>query len=214
MKNVLFIAPLAGGKGTQSDMLVEKYGYMHISTGDLLRNVDPESDLRKEIEKTILSGALVSDEIVVKLLKDKLLTLKEGQPFVLDGFPRNIEQAQKLEDLLKEINRTLDVVIYLDVPHEVSLKRTLGRLSCPNCKATYNEFYKPSKVDGVCDKCNSSLVHRPEDNEETFELRYATYLKETTPLIDYYKNAGKLVSVESKDVMETFETVVSVVKND
>ena len=214
MKNVLFIAPLAGGKGTQSDLLVENYGYVHISTGDLLRNVNPESDLRKEIERIIMSGALVSDEIVVGLLKEKLLTLKENEPFVLDGFPRNIEQAEKLEVLLSEINRTLDVVIYLDVPYEVSLKRTLGRLSCPKCKATYNEFYKPSRKSGICDKCNSELVHRPEDNEETFNLRYKTYLKETTPLIDYYKNLGKLVSVESKSVDETYKNVVSVVKND
>ena len=214
MKNVLFIAPLAGGKGTQSDLLVEKYGYVHISTGDLLRSVDPESDLRKEIEQIIMSGALVSDEIIVGLLKDKLLTLKDSEPFVLDGFPRNIEQAEKLEVLLSEINRTLDVVIYLDVPYEVSLKRTLGRLSCPKCKATYNEYYKPSKVSGVCDKCNTELVHRPEDNEETFNLRYQTYLKETTPLIDYYKRLGKLVNVESKSVDVTFESVVRVVKND
>lgn len=214
MKNVLFIAPLAGGKGTQSDLLVEKYGYVHISTGDLLRNVNPESELRKEIEKIILSGALVPDEIVVNLLKDKLLTIKENEPFVLDGFPRNIEQAKKLEVLLKEINRTLDVVIYLDVPYEVSLKRTLGRLSCPKCKATYNKFFKPSKVDGICDKCGTTLIHRPEDNEETFNLRYETYLKETTPLIDYYKNLGKLVSVESNNVEDTFASVVSVAKND
>lgn len=214
MKNILFIAPLAGGKGTQAKLLVENYGYVQVSTGELLRNVEEGSELRKKIEEIILSGALVPDEIVVELLKEKLLTIKENEPFVLDGFPRNVEQAEKLKDLLKEINRSLDLVIYLDVPYEESLNRTLYREVCSNCKASYNKYYNPSKVEGVCDKCSHKLIHRPEDNEETFKLRYDTYLKETIPLIEYYRKLNMLVRIDSKDINSTHDSIVSVIKND
>lgn len=212
MKNILFIAPPAAGKGTQSDLLVQKYGYVHISTGDLLRNIDPQSDLGKEVNELIKMGKLVDDRIVLELLKEKLLSLKSSEHFILDGFPRNLTQAKELEELLSKLNMSLDLVISLNVPYDIALKRALGRLNCPNCKATYNKFFKPSKVKDICDVCGSALVSRTDDNPETFKVRYDAYLESTMPLIDYYKNAGKLVEVDG--VNNTFEKIVSVINDD
>ena len=212
MKNILFIAPPAGGKGTQSDLLVEKFGYIHISTGDLLREVDKTSELGLKVNELISTGQFVPDDIVLALLKDKLLTLSENDAFILDGYPRNIAQAGELDKLLPSLGKNLDLVIELDVPYDTLLKRAVGRVSCPNCKATFNTFFKPTKVEGICDKCGSELTHRSDDNEETFKTRYDTYLEKTHPLIEYYKSQGKLVSIDG--INNTYESLVSVIKND
>lgn len=210
MKNILFIAPPAGGKGTQSDALVENFGYIHISTGDLLRDVDKNSSLGKEINELISKGLLVSDEIVLKLLKEKLMTLKSDDAFILDGFPRNIKQAESLDELLSELNRTLDAVIELNVDYDTLLKRAIGRVTCPNCKQTYNTFFKPPIEDGLCDNCKVELIHRSDDNEETFKTRYDTYLESTMPLIKFYKEKGILTSVDG--INNTYEAIKSVIK--
>ena len=144
LKNVIFIAPPAAGKGTQSDLLKENLGYVHISTGDLLRELDKESPLGKEVNALIEAGKFVSDEIVLELLKQKLLTLTEDDHFILDGYPRNLNQAEALDGLLKEINKSLDCVIELDVPYDTCLKRAIGREICPNCHKAYNTFFKNS----------------------------------------------------------------------
>lgn len=211
MKNILFIAPPAGGKGTQSDALVEEYGYVHISTGDLLRELDKDSPLGKEVNELISAGKFVSDEIVLELLKKKLESL-EGKPFILDGCPRNLKQAEILESMFQELGISLDLVIELDVPYDVTLKRAIGRISCPNCKSTYNKFFKKPLNEGVCDKCGSVLQSRQDDDEETYKVRYNTYLEATAPLIEFYKARGKLVKVDG--INNTYESIVSVIKND
>lgn len=210
MKNILFIAPPAGGKGTQSDMLQDNYGYVHISTGDLLREVDKTSELGIKVNELMSSGKLVSDDIVLELLKNKLMSLSKDDAFILDGFPRNVSQADMLDILLNELGMNLDLVIELVVPYDTLLKRAIGRVSCPKCKATYNTFFKPTKVEGICDKCGSELVHRSDDNEDTFKVRYDTYLESTNPLVDYYKKQGKLVSIDG--INNTYESLVSVVQ--
>ena len=210
MKNVIFIAPPAAGKGTQSDLLKDNLGYVHISTGDLLRELDKESPLGKEVNALIEAGKFVSDEIVLELLKQKLLTLTEDDHFILDGYPRNLNQAEALDGLLKEINKSLDCVIELDVPYDTCLKRAIGREICPNCHKAYNTFFKKPKTEGVCDSCGSTLVHRSDDTEETFKTRFDTYVENTQPLIDYYEKQGKLVKVDG--VNDTYEKVVGVVK--
>ncbi len=209
MKNVLFIAPPAGGKGTVSDALVEEYGYVHISTGDLLRDLDKSTPLGKEVEKRMKTGELIDDELVLRLLKDKLESL-DGKPFILDGCPRNLAQAEKIDEMFEEMNLELDVVIELIVPYDTVLKRAIGRVTCPKCKATFNTFFKKPEVDGICDKCGSELMHRSDDNEDTFKVRYDNYVELTTPLIDYYKERGKYVSVDG--VNEPYKDVVSVIK--
>lgn len=209
MKNVLFIAPPAGGKGTQSESLVENFGYIHISTGDLLREIDKTTPLGKEIEELMSTGAFISDDIVLELLKNKLASLN-GEPFILDGCPRNINQAEKLDVMLENLGLSLDIVIELDVPYDVTLKRATGRISCPKCKKTYNKFFKQPVEEGYCDNCHEKLISRSDDNEETFKVRYDTYMEATAPLIDYYKEKGKLVKVDG--INNTFDSIVSVIK--
>lgn len=209
MKNILFIAPPAGGKGTQSDMLALKYGYEHISTGDLLREIDTSNPLYSEVTKIMEKGKLVGDDIIFLLLEDKLKTLK-GKPFILDGVPRNVEQANMLKESLDRLGLSLDAVIYLDVPYETLVERVTGRVNCPDCKATYNVFTKKTRVDGICDQCGGTLVKRNDDNEETFKTRYETYVQNTEPLIEYYQNLGLLVRLDgaSDNISELVASVV------
>ena len=212
MKNILFIAPPAGGKGTQSDLLVDNFGYIHISTGDLLRELDENSELGKKVNGYMKSGALVPDDIVLELLKQKLLTLNENDAFILDGYPRNIDQAEALSSLLNEINKSLDLVIKLNVPYDVLEKRALGRVSCPKCKSTYNIYFKKPLVEDICDKCGEKLIHRTDDNSETFKTRYDTYEKSTEPLISYYQNKNILVEVDGMN--NTHEAIMNVINDD
>ena len=210
MKNILFIAPPAGGKGTLSDELVSKFGYTHISTGDLLRDVDKSSELGIKVNELISKGELVPDDIVLALLKAKLETLKESDAFILDGYPRNIDQAYALEDVLQELGLSLDYAIELDVPYDILLKRAIGRVSCPKCKATFNTFFKQPKVEGICDVCGEKLFHRSDDNEETFATRYETYMKNAEPLIEFYGNKNKLIKLDG--INNTLEELISVIK--
>ena len=209
LKNILFIAPPAGGKGTLSKKLSEKYGYVHISSGDLLRSVAETDKLYEEIRACMSQGKLVDDEIIFELLETKL---KSAKNFILDGFPRNIEQAKKLDVALEELNIPLDLVIYIDVPFDICQKRILGRLNCPQCGTIYNKFFKNTVEDGICDNCGSPLEARLDDNEEAFKKRYDTFLTDTVPLKEYYQKCGKLVVIDGKD--DPFESVVSVINDD
>lgn len=209
MKNILFIAPPAGGKGTISSKLVHDYGYIHISSGDLLRSVDKKSDLGLVIEEKISKGELVSDEIIFSLLEDKLRNLK-GKAFILDGCVRNINQAKKLTEILKVIDINLDLVILLNVPYESLLKRVLGRQNCPNCKEVYNIYTKKPLNEGICDRCQNNLILRSDDNEETFKVRYQNYLNSSKDIIEYYQNAGILVSIDGEN--DPYKSLVSVIK--
>ncbi len=213
MKNIIFIAPPAAGKGTQSELLIENYNYIHISTGDLLREKQNEnSELGNKIKHLLAKGLLVDDDIITKLLREKLTSI--SSPFILDGYPRNLNQASILDKILEELNLTVDVVIYLNVDSDTAMKRALGRISCPNCNRIYNKYIKEKmpKVEGICDCCNVSLVSRSDDNEESFKERFATYIENTKPLLDYYDNKGKLVIINKVDTPnETFEEVKKVI---
>ena len=217
MKNIIFIAPPAAGKGTQSDLLVEKYGYIHISTGDLLREeIASGSELAEEINAIIKEGKLVSDEIVAKLLSNRLSkTDVKEKGFILDGYPRNIAQAKTLEEILDETDNELGVAIYLELDEETAMKRALGRMTCPKCKKGYNKFldgFKP-KEEGKCDACGSELETRVDDNEESFRNRFQTYIDNTSPLLEFYKAAGILKTVSSlSDKNEIFERIESVIQ--
>ena len=199
MMNIIFIAPPAAGKGTQSSLLEKKYNYQHISTGDLLREeIKKKTEFGAEIEKIISKGELVSDEIITKLLKNELNNIKH-QKFILDGYPRNIAQAETLTKIFQELNIDDYKTIYLDLDEEIAMKRALGRIVCSNCGASYNTYFKnlmPQK-DGICDKCHHKLIQRSDDNEETMRTRFRTYLELTNPLLDYYKKQNKLVNVDA-----------------
>lgn len=211
MKNIIFIAPPAAGKGTQSDLLVKKYGYNHISTGDILRQeVNKNTDLGIKINNLMQNGSFVGDDIVSKLL---IQTLNESdKPFILDGFPRNLKQIDMLEDILKALNKKIDIVIYLDVPYEELLKRVVGRQLCPNCKKLYNKFFARPLVENICDECNTSLIVRSDDNEDTFKNRYDSYILNTYPILNYYEKCGILKKVQNvlsiEDIFKEIEKVI------
>ena len=213
MKNVIFIAPPAAGKGTQSELIVENFNYEHISTGDLLRNKQNDgSDLGNQISELLKTGKLIDDEIVTELLKEKLVNVKGN--FILDGYPRNIKQASILSDLLSELDINNIAVIYLDVDENTAMHRALGRITCPKCKKTYNKFNELTKpkVMGLCDDCNVDLVSRSDDNEETFKIRFNEYINNTKPLLDYYKKLNLLYILDNKiDPNELFESIKEVI---
>lgn len=199
MMNIIFIAPPAAGKGTQSSLLEKKYNYKHISTGDLLREeIKKKTEFGAEIEKIISKGELVSDEIITKLLKNELNNIKH-QKFILDGYPRNIAQAETLTEIFKELNIYDYKAIYLDLDEDTAMKRALGRIVCSNCGASYNTYFKNlmPQENGICDKCHHKLIQRSDDNEETMRTRFRTYLELTNPLLDYYKAQEKLVDVDA-----------------
>ena len=212
--NIIFIAPPAAGKGTQSDNLEKKYGYKHIATGDLLRSeTNKQTELGREIENIISKGELVSDKLITKLLKNELENIKH-QKFILDGYPRNIEQAEQLSELLQAININNYIVIYLDVSLDIAQKRALGRLVCPQCETNYNKYFQNlmPKENGICDKCHNELVQRTDDNEETFKKRFDTYLNVTNPLLDYYKKINKLhvinANLSAEEIFKNIEGIL------
>lgn len=197
MQDIILIAPPAAGKGTQAKLLSSKYQIPHISTGDLLRAATGE--LGDIVKKTMESGALVSDDLVLKLLEERISKEDCQNGIILDGFPRNVSQAESYMKLLEKLNRPLGYVIYLDASKEVTQKRIVGRLTCPTCGAVYNDQIddnKPKKF-GTCDICNGPLSKRSDDNLETFLKRYQTYMTETYPLLDYFRSKGKLFTVGS-----------------
>ena len=217
MKNVMFIAPPAAGKGTVSSMLKEKYNYAHISTGDLLRDATKKGDeLGNKIKKMQEDGVLVTDEIVYELLERRLQEPDCANGYILDGFPRNIEQAKEYDKILERLGKDLGYVFLLNAPKDLLMKRIVGRRMCSDCGKIYQVLLdgdmKP-KVDGICDVCGGSLYQRSDDNEEAFETRYQTYLDKTAPLVDFYKEKGALYEVESVEAIKTLEEVEKILNN-
>lgn len=204
MKNIILIAAPAAGKGTLSELLVEKYGYIHISTGDLLREASKEkSKLGEKISTMLKNGELVSDEIVFELLENKLKVV--DKPYILDGFPRTINQAYKYDELITKLNKSLGIVVVLNCDYDILKNRIVGRCLCKECGSIYNTLtgVNTPKEENICDKCGGELYKRSDDNEESFKTRYETYLEKTKPLIDFYQEKGNLhyVNSETKDIM-------------
>ncbi len=218
MKNIIFIAPPAAGKGTVSEYLVKTFNYEHISTGEILREeIKSGSSLGKEINDIISSGGLVSDAFMIKLMEEKLTKLDKDKPFILDGFPRTITQAEELDKMFITNNITNNIVIYLDITLDKALERVLGRVICPKCKKSYNlsnEKFKPIK-DNLCDNCNVYLEKRVDDTEETFKVRFESFINSTKPILDYYKDKEILKSVDATmNLDDMFKIIVNEAKND
>lgn len=212
MKSLIFIAPPAAGKGTQAKMVSEAYNLAHISTGDLLR--EEVKNGNTELQEIMESGKLVSDEIVLDLLTKKISSLDNG--YILDGFPRNVSQAISFDKMLTLMNQKIDYVIYLNLDKGIAKKRIVGRVSCPNCGNVYNtmiEGMEPNE-ENLCNSCHVSLVKRKDDNEETFEVRYSTYLEETEPLIKYYQDQNILYEIDSSlEKQEVFERIKEIIND-
>jgi len=215
MKNIIFIAPPAAGKGTQSELLCNKYGLLHISTGDLLREESKKNtELGQEIKEKMSTGKLIDDSIIIELLKNKLIEIG-NKSIILDGFPRTVVQAEAYDDMLDELNLDLGYVIVLDVDKELLEKRIVGRVSCPNCGNVYNELIEESKPmqEGLCNNCHTKLVKRADDNSESFKVRYETYLNTTKPLISYYESKGCLYHVDGNSSKhQIFDNIVNILE--
>ena len=216
MRNLILLAAPGAGKGTLAKELKEKYNYVHISTGDLLRErVLKDDELGHEIANMQKEGLLVTDEIVYKLLEDRLMEDDCKKGYILDGFPRNVKQAEKYDEIVKKIKGDLGIVIVLDIAKEELASRITGRRLCKECGAIYN-MNNPKltpKVEGTCDKCGGELYQRSDDNLESLETRYNTYVEKTQPLIDFYSAKGNLYTVDSNKGSEyTFEQVTELLK--
>lgn len=207
--NITFIAPPAAGKGTLGLKVSKKYGIPHISTGDLLRNSHDEN-----VMKLLSEGKFVSDDMICDLLKKRLAMSDCDKGFVLDGFPRNLNQAYMYESLLKDLSKDKGIVIVLDLDKELAAKRIIGRKICPNCGAVYNILFDSTKpkVEDICDNCHGNLISRADDNMETFEKRYQTYLNETYPLIQFYEDKGLAHHIKCMDsIDETFSQIERII---
>jgi adenylate kinase len=192
MQIMLLGAP-GSGKGTQAKILMDQYHIPQISTGDLLRAaVAAQSPLGQQAQAIMAKGDLVPDALVLSIIEERLQAPDCAEGFLLDGFPRNVAQAQALAPLLETLGKPLDHVILIEVPEDVLIKRLSGRLTCKNCKAVFNRFTHPPKVAGICDLCGGELEHRADDNPETVKNRLQVYQSQTAPLIDFYERQGKI----------------------
>ncbi len=215
-KGLIFLGPPACGKGTQTARLAEYLKLPHIDTGSLLRaEIQSGSENGKIAKSFIDKGNLVPVDLVAAIIKDRLSQDDCRSGYILDGYPRSLEQAEKLEVINAELNGDEDVdfrAIYFDLDQEVLLSRIINRRSCPACGEIYNLKYKPPKTDGICDKCAAVLTQRKDDTEEVAKVRFETYFKETAPLIDYYKNKGVLKTINAEgSIDEVWERLLTVI---
>lgn len=211
MKLVL-LGPPGAGKGTQAAEIVKKYNVPHISTGDIFRkNIGEGTELGKKAKEYMDKGLLVPDELVVAIVKDRLSEADCREGFLLDGFPRTVDQANALDNELKSLDYKLDYVINIHVDKESLIERAVGRRICKDCGATYHIKFNKPKVDGKCDLCGGELFQRSDDTEETVTKRIEVYLEQTEPLIGYYKEKGILVDINGdQDIDKVFSDIVDV----
>jgi adenylate kinase len=198
---VILLGPPGAGKGTIAKALMQLDGSVQISTGDILRAAIAEgSDLGKQVEAAMAAGNLVTDELIMDIMEQRLQQEDCKQGYLLDGFPRTIPQAEALKALLARLGEKLDCVLELDIPREVIIDRLTTRRTCTNCGEIYNVKSKPPKVDGICDVCGNAIVQRDDETEEAIENRLQVYNEQTAPLVDFYRDEDLLVSVPTSDL--------------
>jgi len=208
---LVLLGPPGAGKGTQAEYIADTYEIPHISTGDMLRQaIKAQKPLGSEAKAYIDKGELVPDAVIIRMVKERLSQPDCAKGFMLDGFPRNLDQGRALSATLDELGIALDIVVYISVPAEVVVERLSGRRVCRNCGATYHVDYMPPAVDDVCDKCGGEVYQRPDDNPDTVRNRLQVYQQQTADLIDYYGKAGVLAEVPGdKRVDEVTSEVAS-----
>ena len=215
-KELIFLGPPASGKGTQTTKLAEYSNLPHVDTGSLLRaEIKNETEYGKLAKSFIDKGQLVPVELVSDIIKNRLSQPDCQNGYILDGYPRSVEQADKLEEINKAIDKeNADFkAIYFDIDQELLIDRIIYRRSCPKCGEIYNIKFHPTKVEGICDKCGEPLTQRKDDNRETAQARFETYFKETAPLIEYYKNKNVLKTIDANgDIDVVWERLLEVIK--
>ena len=206
---LILLGPPGAGKGTQAANIVNKYQLPHISTGDIFRaNIKQGTELGNRAKAFMDKGELVPDSLVVELVEDRLQQDDTKIGFMLDGFPRTLPQAEALDSVLANMGSTLNFVVNIVVDPSVLVERAVGRRICKDCGATYHIKFNPSKVEGVCNVCSGELYQRSDDNAKTVENRISVYTNETAPLVDYYKDSGKLVSINGlQDIDKVFADI-------
>ncbi|MBL7574499.1 Adenylate kinase [Peptoniphilus asaccharolyticus DSM 20463] len=213
---LVILGPPGAGKGTQAESIIEKYNIPHISTGDIFReNIKNETELGKKAKGYMDKGLLVPDEVVIEIVEDRLQREDCKDGFLLDGFPRTVQQAVSLDAMLDRMGTKLDRVVNIEVDPKILVERAVGRRICKTCGATYHVKFNPPIVEGVCDKDSTPLIQRADDTEETVSTRIKVYLDQTTPLIDYYKAQSLLLNVDGEqEIGEVFKAVVNGLEND
>lgn len=207
----ILLGPPGAGKGTQAKRMVADYGIVHISTGDIFReNIKNETELGKKVKDILARGELVSDDLTNGLVFDRLSQEDCKNGFLLDGYPRNLVQAQALDKWLEENSLNLDYVLDIQADKDTLIKRISGRRVCPNCGHSYHITNEAPKVAGVCDECGTNLIQRPDDSEETVRSRIEIYEMQTKPLVDYYEKQGKILYFDGN---QSIEKVYNDVKN-
>ena len=214
---LLIMGAPGAGKGTQAAKLAAKYNLVHVSTGDIFRSLNEMTDLGQQVRRLMKAGKLIPDDLTNRLVEERLeCTDCMDNGWILDGYPRNVEQAQNLDVFTNIIRRQLTRVLNIHVPAEKLIERAIGRRICKNCGATYHVKFNPSKVADVCDSCGGQLYQRADDTAETMKNRLSVYEKNTRPLIDYYKQAGIYAEIDGTQtidkVTEALFNVLSSVK--
>jgi len=206
---IILLGPPGAGKGTIAKALMDLDGSVQISTGDILRAaIAAETELGKQVEAAMAAGNLVTDDLIMGIMEQRLLEEDCKQGYLLDGFPRTIPQAEALKALLAKLGEKLDCALELDLPRNVIFDRLTTRRTCTNCGAIYNVKSKPPQVEGVCDVCGNAIVQRDDETVEAIENRLQVYNEQTAPLVEFYRNEGLLVSVPSSDL----EPVMAAIK--
>jgi adenylate kinase len=210
MTNIILLGPPGAGKGTQARRLVEERGMVQLSTGDMLREAkDSGSEMGNKVAEVMAKGQLVTDEIVIGLIEEKLAA-DEGAGFIFDGFPRTLGQADALGRLLARMGQKLDAVIEMQVDDEALVQRITGRFTCGDCGEVYHDETKPAKVAGKCDVCGlTNLKRRADDNADSLRTRLMEYYKKTSPLIGYYYHAGELFQIDGLAEMDAVAHAIS-----
>ena len=211
--NIILFGPPGAGKGTQAQFIVKKYNYFQLATGDLLRNeVKKKTPLGNQIEKLISNGKFVPDEVVNNLLRQSINNLKFRDRIIFDGYPRNIEQAGNLKDILKEFNQVIGHIIFLNVSREIIEKRIMGRLTCDKCHMTLNEFFNKNEIElHPCGK--EFLLKRQDDNLETVIARYDTYMNATNPVLDFYSKNAHFTEIDGTAEIEVITSEINAILN-
>ena len=216
MKNIMFIAPPAAGKGTQAEMITAKYNIPHISTGDILREIaKQDSEIGNYVAETMASGKLVKDEITYQLIEERLSRDDCKNGFIIDGFPRNLAQAIEYDKILAKLGYEVGNVFLLNISTKTLEKRITGRRVCEDCNAIYNinDTAKAPQVESVCDKCGGKLYQRKDDNLESFQTRFAMYQEKTEPIIEHYRKQNVLHEIDSNhefdEVFRQIDEIIS-----
>lgn len=213
---IVLLGPPGAGKGTQAKSISNRYSIPHISTGDIFRkNISENTPLGIEAKSYMDNGQLVPDEVTINMVKDRLQQDDCKNGYLLDGFPRTVDQAEALDNFLTEREESIDTALLIEVPKEFILERMTGRRVCPSCGASYHIKFNPPTNDGKCDLCGSDVIQRKDDTEETVKERLDVYENQTQPLIDFYKNKKQLSVVDgTQAINEVFESICKILGSD